>query len=351
MNRYQIVEVTEQFNHAGTKATADIAVIAEQLGFQRINICMNNTEAGNIAKVKRQIGYYCDWSRCFTSIEPKSIVLLQHPFHHKQLTRKKILTKLKKEKNAKFISLVHDVEELRAFRYNDYYKNEFETMMDLADVLIVHNQKMKNWFIDQGVDEGKLVDLQIFDYLQNELNNKTAVFERSITIAGNLDTTKCGYIGKLGNLNGVGINLYGPNFDEKLSGYSNINYHGSFPVDEIPNKLTKGFGLVWDGNSLNGCQGKSGQYLKYNNPHKLSLYLSSGLPVVIWCGAAEADFVRKYNVGLCVNTLMELQEIFRDLTEDEYGKMSDNVAELKTKLINGEFGRRSIEEACKRVEF
>ena len=89
--------------------------------------------------------------------------------------------------------------------------------------------------------------------------------------------------------------------------YPNINYHGSFGVDEIPSKLTRGFGLVWDGDSLDGCRGQSGQYLRYNNPHKLSLYLSSGLPVVIWTGAAEAGFVREHGVGLCVDSLNDLE--------------------------------------------
>ena len=77
-------------------------------------------------------------------------------------------------------------------------------MVELADVIIVHNDVMKKWFMDRGIDSEKLITLEVFDYLQEE-QKKQVYFERSITIAGNLDTTKCGYIGMLGELNNIKI--------------------------------------------------------------------------------------------------------------------------------------------------
>ena len=50
MDKYQIVETTEQFNHAGTKATADISVVAEKMGFQKLYLKMRTTKAGYLAK-------------------------------------------------------------------------------------------------------------------------------------------------------------------------------------------------------------------------------------------------------------------------------------------------------------
>ena len=200
MDKYQIVETTEQFNHAGTKATADISVVAEKMGFQKLYLKMRTTKSGYLAKAQRQMGYYIDWNNCYQAITEGSVVLLQHPFHYPQLTREKLLYKLKKEKNVKFISVVHDVEALRAFRYNDYYKREFEVMLDIADVIIVHNQVMLDWFVGRGVPREKLVNLKLFDYLIDAPTPKKVDFERSINIAGNLDVTKCGYISQLGQL-------------------------------------------------------------------------------------------------------------------------------------------------------
>ena len=145
MDRYQIVEKAGQFNHAGSKATADVAAVAETLGFCPTVVHMNTLKDTKPAKAIRQVGYFTDWIGVTRKIPTGAVVLMQHPFHHVQLTREKNLRKLKEEKRVKFISFVHDVEKLRAFRYNDYYCQEFNTMMELADVLIVHNEVMKEY--------------------------------------------------------------------------------------------------------------------------------------------------------------------------------------------------------------
>ena len=90
MDRFQIVETAGNFNHAGTKATKDIAIVAEQLGFKAVNVRMNSVRKTKIAKVWRQIGYFKDWNRSYREITEGSIVLMQHPFHYPQLTRDSI---------------------------------------------------------------------------------------------------------------------------------------------------------------------------------------------------------------------------------------------------------------------
>ena len=345
MNKYQIVEVTDEFNHAGTKATSDVMTIASELGFDKLFLKMRTSRSGYIAKANRQWGYGIDWRKCYNSIPNNSLVLLQHPFHYPQLTREKTLYQLKKKKHVKFISFVHDVEELRHFRYNDYYRKEFEFMLEIADIIVVHNQIMKQFFITQGVDEKKLVNLEIFDYLQNASKDEMPQFENSLVIAGNLDVKKCEYISHLNELQNIKIKLYGPNFDETMRQFDHIVYEGSFPVDQIPYKLNKGYGLVWDGSSIFGCEGDSGQYLKYNNPHKLSLYLSSGLPVIIWENAAEAKFVRENGVGLCVKSLKELNDVWSNIKQDDYMKIAENVAIISRRLQTGYYGKKALIEA------
>lgn len=349
MKRFQIVEVTAQLNHAGTKATADVATVAERLGFRRIAVKMDTTEESIIGKIRRQFGYYRDWGRVEESIENESVVLLQHPFHYPQLTREMVLRKIK-NKNVKVISFVHDVEELRGFRFNSYYEHEFNVMIELANIIIVHNDVMKEWFIKHGIEENRLISLEIFDYLQNSNIDKKVLFEKSITVAGNLDTAKCGYIGKLGELEDIKVHLYGPNVNKELLKSRNIEYHGSYPVDEIPQKLNRGFGLVWDGDSVDGCKGLSGQYLRYNNPHKLSLYLSSGLPVVIWKGAAEAKFVRENGVGLVVDSMLNLKDILANINSSYYRRLVENTNKIKYSLCDGSFAYRAITKALVNLE-
>lgn len=350
MEKFQIVEITQEQNHAGTKATADIARIADGLGFVRVPVSMDTAVDNAFGKARRQAGYLRDWKKAYKIIKDNSVLLLQHPFHHKQLTRDKTLKRLKNEKHVRIIALIHDVEELRAFRYNDYYAAEFETMIELADVFIVHNDSMKRWFAEKGIPDEKLIPLEIFDYLCDTSAHMEYEKTASITIAGNLDTEKCGYIGHLDELKGVGIDLYGPNYDERLSACDNICYHGSFPSDEVPYRLNKGFGLVWDGESIDGCKGLSGQYLRYNNPHKLSLYLASGIPVIIWNEAAEAEFVRTNKVGLCVDSLNELKERLELLGEEEHSEIKKNVDAVKAKLTAGYYADSALKKAVEYLD-
>lgn len=349
MEKYQIIEVSNNFNHAGSKAVADISKIASNMGYKPVYIHMLSTEISKIAKLQRQLGYFVDWNKCYREISEGAIVLLQHPFHHKQLTRQKILKKLKDKKHVKYISMIHDVEELRGFRYNDYYKREFDFMLQIADVFIVHNEFMKNFFEKKGVPKEKLIVLQVFDYLHSIRENKNILFERSISIAGNLDAQKCGYINQLGDI-GVKVKLFGPNYEHGLDIYDNVEYQGQFSPDQIPLKLTEGFGLVWDGECIDSCAGQAGQYLCYNNPHKLSLYLSSGIPVVIWNKAAEADFVRKNHLGICVGSLLELKTIFENMNESIYKTYTSAVMSIGERIRKGEYGTKAITLAEEQVK-
>lgn len=350
MKLYQIVETTEKNNDAGTKAVQDAVAVAENAGLKPVYIKKKIAAQTLFAKVSRQLNYYMEWGAAYREIESNAVVMLQNPFRNRQLWREQTLKKMKDKKNVRFISLIHDVEKLRQFMYSGYYKHEFEFMLGLSDVFIVHNEKMKAFFLEQGVSEENLVVLEIFDYLQKPVKHDVPRLEKKIIVAGNLNTQKSGYIRELPQLKNIDIQLYGPNFDDRMKQYGNIHYGGSLPPDKIPEKLINGFGLVWDGVSIDGCRGDAGQYLRFNNPHKLSLYLSSGLPVVIWSGAAEADFVRNNNVGIVVDSLLELPDIIATLTKEEYAGIQKNTAELADKLTKGYYMETALKKAIKKIK-
>src|SRR5699024_6210027 len=82
------------------------------------------------------------------------------------------------------------------------------------------------------------------------------------------------------------VNLYGNGY---IGNQIGLDYKGAFPSDKI-NSIIKGkYGLIWDGDRIDTCSGNVGNYLRYNNPHKLSMYLVANMPVIIWDKAAEAD--------------------------------------------------------------
>lgn len=82
--------------------------------------------------------------------------------------------------------------------------------------------------------------------------------------------------------------------------------------------------------------------LRYNNPHKMSLYIASGLPIIIWKNAAQAKFVKENGIGICVENLKDIHEAFSAISEHEYKQMLFNVLKVRREVVNGEFTRSAI---------
>lgn len=346
MKKYQLWEIRDNGNNAGTKAPLDVKEVATKFGFKTVNVIRKGEEKDIVSRTYRQIYFLNSWQKIYREIEPNSLLLLQVPFHDHELSRTSVLKKLKSKKNIKIIYIVHDVEELRKINDNNFYQREFNLMLNLADQIIVHNNVMMKFFIEKGVSTNKLINLEIFDYL-NEERLELPTYSKEIFIAGNLDVRKVKYLSDLNKIN-ASFTLYGSNFS--LKEYKNINYKGSVKPDQLPHLLNKGFGLIWDGESISTCSGVFGQYLKYNNPHKLSLYLSSGLPVIIWDQAAEASFVKDKNLGIVISSLYDLPDVLDSISEEQYLKLAYNVKKEAEKLKNGFYSEQALKKAIHRID-
>ena len=105
------------------------------------------------------------------------------------------------------------------------------------------------------------------------------------------------------------------------------------------------FGLVWDGDSYSTCIGNYGEYLQYNNPHKVSLYVRCHLPLIIWEKAALASFVKEEGIGICINSLEELDDVLSMLSSSDYQKMKENVGRISSRLSEGYYFRQALSDA------
>ena len=120
---------------------------------------------------------------------------------------------------------------------------------------------------------------------------------------------------------------------------------GFVPSNQLIATASGHFGLVWDGDSLDACSGDMGEYLRYNNPHKTSLYIRCHLPIIIWRQAALAPFVSQWGIGLCVDSLREIEPAISALTPERYAEMRHRVEELSLRLSQGHFFREALGKA------
>ena len=221
----------------------------------------------------------------------------------------------------------------------------------VAHFAIVHNENMCAWLAKRGIPFDRMIPLGLFDYLIPEFTPfQDTEFDKTVIIAGNLSSQKSPYLSHLKEIEGVRWRLFGPNYDAEWLAGDNVSYGGSFPPEQIPFKLGTGFGLVWDGTDIDTCSGASGEYLRINNPHKLSLFLAAGLPVFIWNEAAEAAFVNKQAVGIPIANLKEIGLCLAAMTAAEYEQLVANVHKVGASLRSGEFTRAAILSAMRIVD-
>ena len=109
--------------------------------------------------------------------------------------------------------------------------------------------------------------------------------------------------------------------------------------------LKGAYGLVWDGDTAKTCSGIFGDYLRINNPHKTSLYLACGIPIITWNKAAIAQYVRKNRVGITVSSLDEINEKLKDVSKDEYNLMRKNAKKCSERVRRGYYLKKAIQEA------
>ena len=310
-------------------------------------------QIGEHLKAKRE------WEKKTKSLTRGDVLLVQFPAVNHSLFLYRVLKSLKK-RGVYLIAVLHDVEAIRGLkRRNKSLKNRlrkyFEEILCLRyfDRLIVHNDRMGKMVAKaMNIPAEKLINLEIFDYLGGEACRGRRDKSAGVIIAGNLTPVKAGYVYRLPE--DVRWNLYGVNFAgnavsaekaAELDLEKGVVYYGSYPAEEIIEKLEGGFGLVWDGPSSRTCEGVYGEYLRINDPHKTSLYLAAGIPVIIWKEAALAPFILAHECGVTVGSLSEIREIIAGMDEETYAKLRENAAAVGRLLTAGEFTARAAEKA------
>ena len=336
----------EHEKNAGSKARNDVEAILISEGYEGLELKVENWYKMNFFKAQQH--KYRETKSVFDQLGAGDELVIQFPIIHHTFFISRLIKQAQK-RGAKFYLLIHDVETLRhaagsEVKFRHKVRNYFQEKKALMSVdgIIVHNDIMKKVLVSQGVPADKMVSLEIFDYLIPNFEEKTAPQkDQPIIVAGNLNPTKSGYLYNLPEQ--PAYNLYGVGYDESRA-LKNTSYFGSFMPDNLPTALEGSFGLVWDGDSSETCQGSYGNYLRFNNSHKASLYLASGFPVVVWKESALAHFILEKSCGIAVASLHDLEAALENLTEKEYADLSENARRIGKDLREGYYLRSALKK-------
>ena len=332
--------------NAGSKARNDVETILISEGYEGLELKVENWYKMNFFKAQQH--KYRATKSVFDQLGAGDELVIQFPIIHHTFFISQLIKQAQK-RGAKFYLLIHDIETLRhaagsEVKFRHKVRNYFQEKKALMSVdgIIVHNDIMKKVLVGQGVPADKMVSLEIFDYLiPNFAEKPNLQKDQPIIVAGNLNPAKSGYLYNLPEQ--PAYNLYGVGYDESRA-LKNTTYFGSFMPDDLPAALEGSFGLVWDGDSSETCQGSYGNYLRFNNSHKASLYLASGFPVVVWKESALAHFILEKSCGIAVASLHDLEAALENLTEKEYADLSENARRIGKDLREGYYLRSALKK-------
>jgi len=330
--------------NAGNKARNDVEAILISEGYKGFELKVENWYKMNFFKAQQH--KYQATKSVFDQLGAGDELLIQFPIIHHTFFISQLIKHAQK-RGVKFYLLIHDVETLRhaagsevklRHKLRNYFQ-EKKAMMSV-DGIIVHNDIMKGVLANQGFPVNKMVSLEIFDYLIPNFQEKSLPQkEQAIIVAGNLNQTKSGYLYSLPE--SPAYNLYGVGYDESRA-LNNITYFGAFMPDDLPIALEGSFGLVWDGDSSETCQGTYGNYLRFNNSHKASLYLAAGFPLVVWKESALSHFVLENSCGIAVDSLHNLKETIDNLSDTDYKDLVDNAKRVGQEIRDGHYLKTAL---------
>jgi hypothetical protein len=327
-----------RYNHAGSKAVEDCKTILLSNGFKDIEIPFIKKAymmPVNIIKLFCLLAYYK------YKVEPGSLIVVQYPLLgiNKYF---KYFASLLKSKNCRLVSIIHDLDSIRSNDNQQKIEAEIANL-NVYDAVIAHNEAMKSWLLQNGY-AGKICLINLFDYLVSDQSTSIKIVQEAapVAFAGNLG--RCKFLSKLPDVTGVKFNLYGPGLEEAgVSTTEDIEWKGSFSPEKIVSEISGQYGLIWDGTSIENYTGIMGDYLKYNTPHKTSLYLVSGLPVIVHSTAAIANYIKSNKLGIVVNSLIDLKSQLNAVSNEQYTEMKNSALQVSKKLKAGYFLKTAID--------
>ena len=335
--------------NAGNKARNDVEEIVKREGYQPLLLTVDDWYQMGTFKAQQHKAKAL--AQAFSQLKSGDQLLIQFPMLHHSFFTTRLVRKIQR-RGVQVYFIIHDLEALRyanldtvPLKHKIRVHLQESSLLKVADGVIAHNPIMKSVLVEKGIPEHKLVSLEIFDYLIPNYQEKDGLSkDQPIIVAGNLAQEKAGYLYQLPAR--PAYNLYGVGFDESRA-LENEAYFGSFLPDELPAALEGGFGLVWDGDSAETCSGVFGEYLRYNNSHKASLYLASGFPLVVWKQSALSHFVLEKNCGVAVESLHDLKNTIENLSDADYQELVANAKNIGKKIRDGFYLTSALKKLTK----
>ncbi len=292
------------------KARADIGYFCERAGFDILDVKYRHSKLAPLRSFYKMVNHI----KALKYIDKGDNVWFEHP-EPLLYVFYVLFLKLLKTKQCKIYFITMD---LHYLLYKQNMQKEIR-LLNLSDFTILHAQNMKKLAVKYGA-KCKMECLHFFPYHTTDKmieEEKLLNMKNIVAFAGSLSNSDFLYDFLRLEFRNIKVRFYGFNANVDLTPYKDKSYMGKFAPNEV-SSIESGWGLVWNGTSIDSLQGMLGEYLKYNAPHKMSLYLVAGIPVITHKDCGLAHIVEDKKLGLVVNSLRELDEKIASLSLQDY---------------------------------
>ena len=175
MKKYVICTENGDAFNAASKARRDAETIAVREGYKPFLFRGARTANGSVLGAVRLVwAGLSNWARLIRTAEKGSVILVQYPHYPQKSMRlfPKMLA-LSKRKGLKWIALVHDLDSLRGY-HGSAAAYADRNVLSLFDMVICHNDSMRDLLAGWGFRPEQLIPLGLFDYLTEETGFRQA---------------------------------------------------------------------------------------------------------------------------------------------------------------------------------
>lgn len=296
---------------ASFKAPADVREFARARGYEEYLIHIEY-RFGTFYRIIN-----CIWQliRFGCRIPEDSIVLYQYPDFH-PIPMLFVMFFFQK----RIMAIIHDVNSVRNKGYLVWSERK---LLNKFYILIVHTENMKHFLKKENkIERPRYYVINAFPYIA-EIDKSERENAHEVCFAGNIDKSRF-LLDFCRSNQRLSIQLYGSKKITDVSSFDNVTYNGMFRPDNVVG-IKGSWGLVWDGDSTTTCSGNMGAYHKIIAPHKFSLFVVAGMPVIAWSNSAMADLIKEEGIGLCVDSIADLYVELSKVDNERYYKLQHNI--------------------------
>lgn len=320
--------ITNLYGH-GEKSTAMLAQnmvtnIAKNEGYSEIGIkSYTVTEDTETEKDKRIEGI-------LSAVCPNSLVVAQMPTWNGIAFDEVLLKKIRMQVD-KLVIFVQDFVPIM-FENNYYLFERYLKAYNFADLIVLPSERMKQVLISKGLTSPVIIQ-DIWDHVTSISLNETPLFSKKLKFSG--DSSRFPFVKNWKS--DLELEVFSKNPFLTEGSVKNIGWKTD---DQLLRELNKdGFGLVWSEDIDNQAER---EYSKMNSSFKFSTYLAAGIPIIVNEGISKEYFVKKHNIGFSVKSLDKAEELIKEMTEEDYIKLQQNVKKLAPLLREGFFTKKLL---------